>query len=174
MKKGNLFIRLSLCILVFALISCNNLKENKQEKNEITKPSNFGDVLKEINLQIEDAVLKGDYETVLKFYTDDVILVPNSQPSLKGKSAVRESYLKQVKAGVRFHSFNARADKIWECGNEVYEYGTYGFSGSSNETKHPYAFTGSYFMIWEKQKDISYLIKYVISNLDFNPCKDFY
>lgn len=174
MKTQIVLFYLFICTLVFAFISCDYSKEGKQEKNVSTKSSNPEDALKETNRQIEKAIYESDYETLLKFYTDDAVCAGNFQPTLKGKNAIKESYLKQQKEGTKFHSFKTKTEKLWECDKNIYEYGTYGLSVSSNETKHPYAFTGSYFMIWEKQKDESYLIKYLISNLDFNPCKDYY
>ncbi len=176
MKIRNSFIYLLFCFLAFNFISCKGLIKNKNDNNisaDSTKSSYFEDSLKVIGQQIEEAIYKGDYETLLKFYADDVTVVPNFQPVLKGKSAVRESYLQQEKAGVKIHSFHAKTDKIWRCKTNIYEYGSYGLSFSSNETKHPYGVTGSYFMIWEKERNKPFLIKYFISNLDFNPCKDY-
>lgn len=174
-KHLSLFVFIN--ILVFTLISCNYSNGDEQEKNASTDTLytvNFEDTLKDINHQIEDAIYNNDYETLLKFYADDVTVIPNFQPALHGKDAVKESYLKQEKEGVKIHSFHAKTDKIWGDKTNIYEYGSYGLSFSSNETKHPYGVTGSYFMIWEKQKNKSYLIKYFISNLDFNPCKDYF
>ena len=175
MEIKNSLIYLFFCFLAFNLISCKGVIKNINEKNttaDSTISSYLTDSLKAINQQIEEAIYKGDYETLLNFYADDVIVVPNFQPVLKGKDAVRESYLKQEKAGIKIQSFHAKADKIWRSRTNIYEYGSYGLSFSSYETKHPYAVTGSYFMIWEKQRNKPFLIKYFISNLDFNPCKD--
>ncbi|MEJ2617198.1 MAG: DUF4440 domain-containing protein [Ignavibacteriaceae bacterium] len=175
MKINHLFL-LCFFIPVLILISCNNSNQVNQEKNGLTDSTsavNFQNSLKEINRQIEDAIYKGDYETLLKYYADDVIIVPNFQPVLYGKDAVRESYNKQEKEGIKINSFHAKTDKIWADKINIYEYGSYGLSFSSNVTKHPYGVTDSYFMIWEKQKNNSYLVKYFISNLDFNPCKDY-
>jgi len=176
MKIINSFIYLFFCFLAFNLISCEGFVKNKKDKNEsadTTISSRFEDSLKVIGQQIEDAIYKGDYETLLKFYADDVIVVPNFQPVLKGKNAIKESYLQQENEGVKIHSFHAKADKIWKSKTNIYEYGSYGLSFTSNETKHPYGVTGSYFMIWEKERGKPFLIKYFISNLDFNPCKDY-
>ena len=176
MKMKNFFLCLFFCFLAFNLISCKGLIKSINDKSaaaDSTSSSYFEDSLKVINQQIEEAIYKNDYETLLKFYTEDVTIVPNFQPVLKGKNAVRESYLKQEKAGVKIHSFHTKLDTIWRSRTNIYEYGTYGLSFSTNETKHPYAVTGSYFMIWEKQRSKPFLIKYLISNLDFNPCKDY-
>lgn len=161
-------------ILIALMTSCNNPEKTEAQKKESNESSLLESVLMETNKKIEEALYESDYDTLLKFYTDDAIVVSDFQPAIKGKEAIRASYSKQKKEGTKFHSFNAKADKFWKVNNDIYEYGTYGLSVSSNETKHPYAFTGSYFMIWEKQKNDAYLIKYLISNLDFNPCNDFY
>ena len=67
-----------------------------------------------------------------------------------------------MKEGVKIHSFHGKIDNIWTDNSNIYEYGSYGLSFSSNETKHSFGVTGSYFMIWKKQKNNSYLIKYFI------------
>ena len=176
MKIRNSLLFLFFCCLALNLISCKGLIKNINDKNasaDSTSSLYIEDSLKVINQQIEDAIYKNDYETLLKFYADDVTIVPNFQPVLRGKNAVRESYLLQEKEGVKIHSFHTKIDKIWRSRTNIYEYGSYGLSFSSNKTKHPYGVTGSYFMIWEKQRNKPFLIKYFISNLDFNPCKDY-
>jgi ketosteroid isomerase-like protein len=173
MKTIRSFLLLILISFTLVFISCDkkdNPKESNQVKNDTSAVLSPEEALKEIGEQIQKAVLENDYETQLKFYAEDAVCVPSFQHALKGKREIRQAYMEQKKKGVKFHSFNANIDKIWKCDNEIYEYGTFGFAVSSRETKHPYAFTGSYFTIWEKQSDASYLIKYIISNYDFNPC----
>ena len=122
MKIKNLLI-LFLFFLLFSLISCNNTNQVNQEKNEVTDSTiavNYQDSLKEINQQIEEAIYKSDYETLLKYYADDAVVVPNFQPVLHGKDALRESYLKQEKEGVKIHSFHGKIDKIWAGNSNVY------------------------------------------------------
>ncbi len=167
---------LLLILLVFSFISCNNSgeesKENlQQEKKAALEDTDFKKTLKEINSVLDKAVLDGDYEALLKYYTDDVIIMPIFEPAIRGKDAVREEYKKNKKAGVKYHAFNGTPEKMWACGDEVFEYGKYGLVLSSKETEYPDAFYGSYFMIWEKQSDNSYLVKYVITNLDHKPNK---
>jgi len=167
---------LLITILIILLISCNNpgeeSKENlQQEKKVVLENADFKSTLQEINKVLDKAVLDGDYETILKYYTDDVILMPSFEPAIRGKDALREEYKKNKKAGVKYHAFNGKPEKMWACGNEVFEYGKFGLAVSSKETEYPYAFYGSYFMIWEKQPDSSYLIKYLITNLDHKPYK---
>jgi len=165
---------LLLILLLYSFISCNNPKDEstvkpQQEKKVDFQDDDFKSILLGINSVLDKAVLDGDYETLLKYYTDDVILMPIFEPAIRGKDAIREEYKKNKKAGVKYHAFNGKPEKVWVSGDEVYEYGTYGLAVSSKETEYPYAFYGSYFMIWEKQPDSSYLIKYLITNLDHKP-----
>jgi ketosteroid isomerase-like protein len=115
------------------------------------------------------AALKGDYETILSYFADDVIVVPIFQPPIKGKKAYREELNKLKKQGVKYQSISGIIADIWECGNMVYETGTFAMSLIRKESARPEAYYGSYFQIWQKQSDESYKLKYMISNLDFNP-----
>jgi ketosteroid isomerase-like protein len=162
---------LLLILLLFSFISCNNPRDEttvnpQQEKNAALEDGDFKSALKRINSILDTAILNGDYETLLKHHTDDVILMPNFRPAIKGKKELSELYKKDKKNRVIFHAFSGKPEKMWASGNEVYEYGTYGLAVTSKETEHPYAFYGSYFMIWEKQPNGTYLIKFSITNLD--------
>jgi len=167
---------LLLTLLTIPFLSCNNPKDEstikpQQEKDAELQDDDFKTTLQGINSVLDKAVLDGDYETLLKYYTDDVILMPSFEPAIRGKDALREEYKKNKKAGVKYHAFNGKPEKVWACGNEVFEYGKFGLAVSSKETEYPYAFYGSYFMMWEKQPDSTYLIKYLITNLDHKPYK---
>jgi ketosteroid isomerase-like protein len=161
-------------LLVFLFISCNNSGEEskvnlQQEKMAAIEDDDFKKTLREINSVMDKAILDGDYETLLKYHTDDVIIMGNFRPAIRGKNEMREQYKKDKKAGVKLHAFNGKPEKMWASGEEVFEYGTYGLAVSSKDTEYPYAFYGSYFLIWEIQPDSTYLIKYLITNLDHKP-----
>ena len=90
---------LLLLFLILSFISCNNpgeeSKENvQQEKITDLQDGDFKSTLKEINSVLDQAVLDGDYETLLKYYTDDVILMPSFEPAIRGKNDLREKYKK--------------------------------------------------------------------------------
>jgi len=168
---------LLLFLLLYSFISCNNPRDEstvnpQQEKKAALEDSDFKSTLQRINSVLDTAILNGDYETLLKYHTDDVILMPNFRPAIRGKKELRELYKKDKKGGIKFHAFNGKSEKMWASGDEVYEYGTYGLAVSSKDTEHPYAFYGSYFMIWEKQPDSTYLIQYLITNLDHEPYEE--
>ena len=165
---------LLLILLLYSIISCNNPRDEskvnpQQEKKAALQEGDFKSTLQGIRSVLDKAILDRDYETLLKYHTDDVILMPNFRTAIKGKKELREQYKQDKKSGIKFHAFNGKPEKIWASGDEVYEYGTYGLAVSSKDTEHPYAFYGSYFMIWEKQPDSTYLIKYLITNFDHKP-----
>ncbi len=164
-----------LLLMIFSLsLSCNNPKDestkNQQHEEMVDlQADDLKATLMQINSVMDKAILDGDYETILNYYTDDVTLMPVFNPPIRGKDALRKEYEKDKKAGVKYHAFNAKQEKMWICGNEVFEYGEFGLAVSSEETEHPYAYYGSYFTIWEKQADNSYLMQYLITNLDHPP-----
>lgn len=152
-------------LVYMILISCllNGLALGEEKFGKVQKMlEEYGDI-------ITKAVLDGDHETILSFHTDDVILMPDLHPMIRGKKALREGYEENKRKGVKYHSYSATTQDIWQCGDQVFHRGTFGASISSNESAQPIAFYGSYFSIWERQKDESYKIKYMIWNLDYNP-----
>ncbi len=157
MKTNNLF----LCT-IFSFIFISYFSIFAQEA-DVRK------VLESVGDEINRAVLSGDYETVMSHFTDDVIIFPIFQAPIKGKQAYRKAVNKLKEKGVKYQSINGTSTEIWECGNMVYEIGTFGMSLVTKDSSKPTAYYGSYFNIWQKQSDRSYKLKYMISNLDFNP-----
>jgi ketosteroid isomerase-like protein len=154
----------SISIRVMALwcvfFSCSN---TSGQDDEITK------MITSIGDTINKAVLAGDFETFLSYCTDDVIMDPIFQPSIKGKKAYREELKKMKDMGVKYQSMSGTLEDVWKCGEMIYERGTFGMSMISKESPQPKAYFGAYFQIWKKQADGSYKLSYMISNLDFNP-----
>ena len=143
-----------------ALFSFSNAQNLSKEKNQ---------KLDEIASLLDRAMIDGDYDTILKYNTDDIVIMPGFSPSIKGKTGLEKAYEKNKKDGLKYHSFSGTPEKRWVCGNEIYEYGTFGMALSSRESKKPRAYYGSYFQIWQEFEDGSFKIKYTIWNLDFNP-----
>jgi hypothetical protein len=71
--------------------------------------------------------------------------------------------------GVEYQSISGNSTEMWECENMVYDIGTFGMSLVTKNSRKPVAYYGSYFHVWQKQSDGSYKLKYMMSNLDFNP-----
>lgn len=117
----------------------------------------------------QNASIERDYEKALKYFTDDVLVMPGMQPPLEGKDELRRMYKQDEKNGVQILAVSDNIHKDWLCGEDYYERGTWSMSVTSNDTPRPVAFLGSYFQIWQKQKDGSYKIKFNIWNLNHQP-----
>jgi ketosteroid isomerase-like protein len=125
-------------------------------------------MIESIGEKLVKASLEGDYETILSYHTEDVIVMPDFHPMLRGKKALRESYEDSKRRGSKIHSLSGTPSDFWICGDMAFELGTFGLSASSNESPHPVALHGSYFEIWEKTGN-TYKIKFSTWNLDYNP-----
>ena len=147
-------------IFLLVLFSFSQAQDLSAEKKQ--KLDDIGDLL-------EKAMIDGDYETILKYYDDDVIIMPGFDPAIKGINALNKAYEKNKRKGIKYHSFTGNVKKRWMCGNEIFEMGTFGMAISSKDSSQPKAYYGSYFQIWQEYEDGSFKIKYNIWNLDFNP-----
>lgn len=167
---------INIIILIFSvlLFSCENIKEENQKNinnQQAEKNQSLKDKIKKINNEIEDLMLKGNYEAILPYYTNDIIISPAMQPSVVGIEAIKEIYRQDKQMGLKHHSFSGIIEDVWECSDKVYERGTFGLSLSTNDHPKPAAYHGSYFTIWQKENNDNLKIKYLIYNLDFNPYK---
>lgn len=157
----------------FLFTSCENKDPNKLvEQKETAKPNtSLKAEVDSINNIFDKAMLSGNFEAMLPYYAEDIIVSPGLNPTVKGKAAVKEGYEKNRKDGVRYHSFSGTIEDMWESGDTIYERGTFGMSFSYKDHPKPIGYYGSYFTIWQREKDGSLKIKYVIWNLGFNPCE---
>jgi ketosteroid isomerase-like protein len=158
--------------LNFLFVACENKDIKKLvEKKETVKPNtSLKAEIDSINNILDKAMLRDNFEAMLPYYAEDIIISPGLNPTAKGKTAIKESYEKNRKDGVKYHSFSGTTEEIWECGDRVYERGTFGMSFSYKDHPKPIGYYGSYFTIWQREEDGSLKIKYVIWNLGFNPC----
>jgi ketosteroid isomerase-like protein len=124
--------------------------------------------IESLSTELDRLMIEGDFKTMLSYYTDDVICMPNYSPMLKGKKALKRHLAKTQNDGVEFRSFSSTTVDLWSCGDLVYETGTYGLSISHPDLNRPFADHGKFLTIWEKQSDGSYKVKYSIWNTDVN------
>lgn len=112
------------------------------------------------------AAMERDMETYLSLYTDDVVIMPPFSPIIRGKEGLKAEWYKNLREGVSFHSASVSLSEVWQSEGMVYERGTFHIVISSNNIPKPMDLYGSYFTIWEMQKDGNFLMKYNISNYD--------
>ena len=144
------FISLSTLVLVVAT-SC-------QEKNDIEKEAVKADVqaIRNVSMAIVKAWNEGDYEGYIKYMDDDVILLPQDSPSIKGIQAVSSLYK---------NSFDNLTFKVSDTIEETQVFGDYGYelgnwTGSINtkDGSTPITFNNKVIDIYKRQVDRSWKI----------------
>lgn len=79
----------------------------------------------EMMAKAEKDILANAPDTTLAQYTDDAISLPNNGPMLKGKSAIKEYFVKMMSMGVKFTNVDFVTQDVMAGGRYVYEVGTY-------------------------------------------------
>ena len=123
------------------------------------------EIIEPLNDKFINSILEDDLDSYLSSYTDDAIVMIPFVATIKGKHALTVHWHNNMARGEHVESANVKTLEIWKSGNKIYERGSYQITFKKYENK-PRAVYGSYFTIWEKQKDGSYKMKYDISNLD--------
>ena len=96
-----------------------------------------------------DGYTKRDLDTIVNILADDVIIMAENQPTVKGKAAAREFFASRIgRSGVSF------ADDIQEVrinGDWGYVYGNFNIeTAAGKEGEKPYIHTGRYFVLYKK------------------------
>jgi len=126
------------------------------------------DVLDEVDSQTQAEVLKqlkditqvmiqafnaGDIDTILFYFTDDVISLPDQHEVAIGKDALRNLYLKNKKENTKIHSINNLEQKLWICGDFVFETGKVVMSFTTPTTRFQLSDWRNYVTLWTRQPD---------------------
>jgi ketosteroid isomerase-like protein len=147
MNKTTFFSAFSLCTLLFT--ACLNAPESKPAAPEAPK-ADMAKIKAEIQaLETAWGAATGarDAATILAFYADDVISMPDDKPSIVGKAAVQkdieESLAKNKEGSVTTY------ETLDVYGNEdiVTEVG----KGTARNAAGEVTYTGKYMVVWEKR-----------------------
>lgn len=97
----------------------------------------------------EQAVLSGDVETLVTFYSDDAILLPAGMTRSEGTDAIRSAYQQMYSMGnPTAFSIEPQTIVVSESGDIAYEVGTYTWTGPAPDGT-TITDTGKYVAIWE-------------------------
>lgn len=157
-RTGVLFVALGAAITAYSQQSTANPREIS---------SNYSSQIDQINRQMSQDMVQGNFEKTLDFYTPDAISLPANEPMREGLDAIREGFHSMTSGGVKFSSYEPKTVKLIPEGNLITEIGTFKVSltaGGQQIEDH-----GKYLTIWEKQPDGSLKIKVETWNSDVNP-----
>jgi ketosteroid isomerase-like protein len=149
----------SILITMLLFLGASSLQKG-EDIEEVRK------TIESLNTKFINSFIENDLESYLSLYTDDAIVMPPFQPTIRGKHELIKSWEKQRIEGMNCLSGSATILGIWTSENMVYERGSFGITLTTKHSSKPYSVYGSYFTIWQKQSDGTYKIKYDISNLD--------
>lgn len=158
MKESLIKTMLTLSVVIFATY-IGISQTNTQYKTQIEK----------MNKEMVAAILSGDTERSMSFYTDDAISMPNYEKMLEGKDALRKSNEAMAKSGWKVVAFEPVTLKVMSCEKTITEIGTFKISFAVEGMPKPIEDVGKYITIWEKQADGSLKIKVETWNTDINP-----
>jgi beta-lactamase regulating signal transducer with metallopeptidase domain/ketosteroid isomerase-like protein/DNA gyrase inhibitor GyrI len=125
--------------------------------------------IEENNHQLDQAMVNRDIETIVKYYSDDVIVKPDMAPEIRGLDTVRERLQKDIFSLLDIKSLNSTSLDLWKCGDLVYDIRRFAGSVAAKQMSHPFAQNGKSFTLWQQQPDGSFKIIYSIFNSDNNP-----
>lgn len=154
-------------ILVFLLGS--SLMNIQAQSNQSKSLEKIRAKIEEMNAQMIDAMLKGDYTASLGMYTEDAYSLPSYSPMLHGIEALKKSGEEMANSPMTIKSFELKIKEIIPGGDIYVEVGKYKMSSEMQGMPEPYEDYGKYVTVWEKQKDGSLKIKLETWNSDINP-----
>jgi ketosteroid isomerase-like protein len=119
--------------------------------------------------ELVQATLEGDVDTVMSYYTEDSVSMPNYHGILDGSRAIREYQENMYAVGIEFQSMDFTTLDLWKCGDLVYETGTFGISLTMPGAPEPVTDHGKYMTVWKRHRGGVLKIKTEIWNSDLNP-----
>jgi uncharacterized protein (TIGR02246 family) len=158
MKK--LFIKSVFALMLVTLFSISAISQNNDE---------IRDKIVKINQQMAKAMMDGNPQATLGFYTQDAVSLPNYGEMVKGLDAIKKSNEEMVSSGMKVNSMEFNTVMVNTYGNMVSEIGTYKMNATMPGMANPMEDTGKYLNLWEKQPDGSLKIKVETWNTDKNP-----
>lgn len=110
----------------------------------------------------------GTIDTTMSQYADDPYSLPNNDPMLHGKAAIKEYFGRMMAMGIKFTSVKFTNVDVSAAGKYVHDIGTYEMTmdipGMGSMTDK-----GKYMTVYERGADGKLLIKYETWNTDTMP-----
>ena len=155
-----LFIRSGFAFMMVTLFVLSAASQTNDELRE---------KIVKINQQMAKAMMEGNSQAAIGFYTKDAVSLPNYSEMVKGIDAIKKSNDEMVSSGMKVNSMEFNTVMVNAYGNMVSEIGTYKMNATMPGMANPIEDTGKYLTLWEKQPDGSLKIKAEAWNTDKNP-----
>lgn len=157
MKRTTLRVLLFSSLFVFSVASIAQSETDLKQKIE------------KMNKEMAQAMIAGDHEKNLQYYTDDVVSLPSYEKMINGKEGIKKSMDEMAKSGWKIKDFNFETVSVETHGDIITEIGKYRMEMTKEGTDMSEKDEGKYITMWEKQADGSLKIKTEMWNTDKNP-----
>lgn len=149
-------------VMICAVVTVNALIGGESQEDLKAKVEAIGE-------KAEKAFVAGDVETMLQYYSDDIISMPQDHEMVRGKADLKKMTEAIMKGGFKFLSLESETLEVRSCGELIYEIGTYSQSVVMPGGTEPVAGFGKYLIVWEKQADGTLKIAVEIYNTNKQP-----
>jgi ketosteroid isomerase-like protein len=122
-----------------------------------------------VNQEMAKAMMEGNTEKTLSFYTEDAISMPNNADMIEGLPAIRKSTVEMSTTGMKVKSFEVQTIYAVPCENMILEIGKFNIRFTMPQSDEVNEDAGKYLTIWEQQPDGSLKIKLETWNADASP-----
>ena len=122
------------------------------------------ELLKQIGTDMIQASNAGDIDRLLSHFTDDAIALPDQHEAAIGKGSLRNLYLENKKENTKINSINNIEQKLWICGDMIFETGWAVISFTRPTTRFQLSDWRNYVTLWSRQPDGSLKAKLEASN----------
>jgi ketosteroid isomerase-like protein len=119
-----------------------------------------------VNRILDEASRNFDYETMSAYYEDDVLILPNGEPIIQGKTAFIENEKKTEQAGYKILGIETANIDIFFCDGFVHEVGSYKVTLKVPNVTFDIIDKGKYLVVWKIFSDGSIKIKLEMWNND--------
>jgi ketosteroid isomerase-like protein len=125
-------------------------------------------VIEKLNQEIGQALIEGNIEKSMSFYSEDAISMPNNGNILEGIEAIREVTLEMQAAGSKVITYETHMLHLMLCNDKIIEIGRFKISFTIPDMSNIEEETGKYLTIWEKDAKGALKIKLETWNSDAN------
>lgn len=119
--------------------------------------------------KIQKAMMADDVDTMLGFYVEDAISLPNFEKRLDGVDAFRAHHEQMKQSGMKILSFESDPTDVWAAGDQVVEIGTFSIELEMPGMPEPIQDKGKYMTVYVRDADGNLKIKAEAWNTDMNP-----
>lgn len=131
--------------------------------------SSVRSTIEALNQEMAAAMVAGEYAGMNKFYTEDVISLPDFEPAIRGLDNIMEKAKKDMEAGFKVLSADFKTTDVFGSGDLAVEVGEWTMKMEIPEMENPWEDTGKYVTLWQKQDDGNWKIKVETWNTNTNP-----